>query len=562
MEHDGPSTSSRQWKGILEVRLGQQGALERRVIADTPALIGRHPSAQVFLDHDTVSRRHAELRLDPFGRWWIRDLGSTNGTLVNGERVTDRVLKPGDRLRVGDFHMNLAMPGDGGRVRDDSSDVSRPPFAAERDNHTAIRRLREFDQPTIAASQLFALMRFSRSLLTVEDPLERLVATTELLVSPEFCATSATALRVRPGGEYALLTETKRAGPNAADRSAPYVSRRVLRQIFDSAEPAMASNLVGGPIDLELTMSAQVMPVCVAATPLTRVEDEMDVLYAVLPPTCASVEWLALISLAGEAYLQAETAWAARRHAQANAAIERELEMARQIQHRLVPRHVAVPGLELEIGFEPCKWVGGDYVDVVPMPDGRTLLAVADVCGKGLQSALVTSSLHTLVRATVDAGRPPVAVMDRLNEYFGQYLPDHSFVTMVVAAIDPRTGALEMVNAGHPPAIVVGPDGSLRYLQVATNPALGVAPLPMEGQLDRLGRGEVLLMFTDGLTELLNPAGEMLGLGALASAFCRTVLGAQASVAVMGQGLHGILDTFREDRLPEDDRAFVIARRR
>src|SRR5690349_7895403 len=92
------STSTRiVWRAFVEIE-NEDGSTSRQGIVSQHTLIGRAPNLPIILDHDTVSRRHAELFCDPFGRWWIRDLESTNGTTVNGERVTERVLSPGDRL--------------------------------------------------------------------------------------------------------------------------------------------------------------------------------------------------------------------------------------------------------------------------------------------------------------------------------------------------------------------------------------------------------------------------------------------------------------------------------
>ena len=231
-------------------------------------------------------------------------------------------------------------------------------------------------------------------------------------------------------------------------------------------------------------------------------------------------------------------------------------------QRGLIPKKRDFSGLDVAISFEPCKWVGGDYVDAVPMADGRILFAVADVCGKGPQAALISSSLHTMVRATVDSGRSLPELMERLNRHLCDWLPAHSFVTMVAVAINPKTGQTECVNAGHPPAMIGSPNGELRLLQSAVNPALGVAIAKMESQLGSLRPGEVLALYTDGLTELRNTLKEMLGQDRLGDGFarlCRTA--APEGVSEIAAGLHQILESFRGDRLPEDDRAFLLARR-
>jgi phosphoserine phosphatase RsbU/P len=553
-----PSPQSSPWKGYLEIRLNG-GSFSRRVLSESHVVIGRVPGVQLLLDHHTVSRRHAEMFCDPFGRWWIRDLGSTNGTLVNDEPVTEKVLQPADKISIGDFLLTFFL---------EPKIENRPPrgaVALDDDKPTAIRTLMDFDPPRIAAEHLRNLMEFSRRLINVEDPQERLAQLCHLMIGKEFHASLAVALRIRKGTPT-MLSRPFRPSSHQTDGN-PYISRRVISKLQETREPVLAGNLTsplpGGPPSVELTMSRDVMALWVVACPLAIQDEEMDVLYVTLPPDLGSVEWLSLIALAAEVFQQSESAWTARRHAQAHAAIERELDTARQIQRGLVPKKHDFPGFDVAIAFEPCKWVGGDYVDVVPMPDGRMLFAVADVCGKGLQAALVTSSVHTMVRATTDGGRSLPELMERVNKHLCEWLPAHSFVTMVAIAVDPVTGETECVNAGHPPPIAVSAAGSLRFLQSAINPALGVAITTMESQRGTLAPGDVLLLYTDGLTELRNMSKEMLGQERLGDGFLRICMTEGArGVSAISSGLRQLLESFRGDQLPEDDRAFLLVRRR
>jgi pSer/pThr/pTyr-binding forkhead associated (FHA) protein len=546
-------------KGYLEIRLGN-GPVARRLLTESSLVIGRIPNVQLLLDHHTVSRRHAEMFCDPFGRWWIRDLNSTNGTLVNDEPIAERVLQPGDQVHIGDFQLSFHL--DPRPTTASRPSVLRRSVTVEEDKPTAIRTLCDFEPPRIAAEHLFTLMELSRRLIAIEDPSERLSALCQLMVREDFHGSMALALRMRDG-EPTMLSGPHRPASRPSN-DPPYISRRVLTMLQDTREPVLAGNLLssGGPAAMELTISRDVMALWVVACPLHRGDDELELLYVTLPPECGSVEWLGLIALASEVYLQGESAWTARKHAQAHAAIERELDMARQIQRGLVPKKLDATGLDIMIGFEPCKWVGGDYADVVRLPDGRILLAVADVCGKGLQAALITSSVYTMVRACADSPIPVTELMDRVNKHLCDWLPEHSFVTAVVVAIDPVTGEAECVNCGHPPAIIVAKDGASRHLQSAVNPALGVAPTRMESQRTRLEPGDVLAMYTDGLTELRNAAREMLGTQQLTSGFARICLAnADKKVAELGDQLNLMLEEFRGDHLPEDDRAFILARR-
>lgn len=547
-------------KAFLEIRMGNGPAI-RHQLDETHVVLGRSPDLKLTLDHHTVSRRHAEVFCDPFGRWWIRDLGSTNGTLLNGEDVTERVLQPGDYISIGDFTILFTIEATTTR----RGSVSTRELIVREDSPTALRTLWDFEPPRIAANHLFTVMDFGRRLLHLEDAGERLNALCELAIKPEFRATMAMVIRLKGANGITVLAGPQR--PKKDDRDEPYISRRVLTTLRDTGEPVLAGNLAlgdpGQKSSVDLTISRDIRALWVVACPLRREDDAIDALYVTLPPECGSVEWLSLFALVAEAFQHSESAWEARRHAQAHAAIERELDTARQIQRALVPKQLDYPGLNVAIGFEPCKWVGGDYVDIVPMPDGRILMSVADVCGKGLQAALIASSLQTMVRATVDNGRPLVDLAMRLNKHLCSYLPMDSFVTMICVALDLTTGALECVNAGHPPGVIGTADGKIRYLQTAVNPALGMLEVPLMSETTVLRPGEVVVLYTDGLSELKNSSKELLGVDEFAAGFGRIcAMSSGAHMSEVADRLNVMLDTFRGDQLPEDDRAFLLARRR
>jgi serine phosphatase RsbU (regulator of sigma subunit) len=154
-------------------------------------------------------------------------------------------------------------------------------------------------------------------------------------------------------------------------------------------------------------------------------------------------------------------------------------------------------------------------------------------------------------------------LVERVNRHLCEWLPSHSFVTLVAAAIDPRTGELECVNAGHPPVMIVDRDGDLRWLQAAENPALGMDEATWEPQRALLEFGDVLVMYTDGLTELRNPDKEMLGQDRLGEGFARICAANPGErSADMADALRRMLAKWSADQLPEDDRAFLLAQRR
>jgi serine phosphatase RsbU (regulator of sigma subunit) len=268
------------------------------------------------------------------------------------------------------------------------------------------------------------------------------------------------------------------------------------------------------------------------------------------------------MTLVAEAYQQAEMVWDMRHQVRQNAFVERELEMAHEIQSGLVPRQFAAPGLELAFGFEPCRWVGGDYVDALVLPDGRVLLAIADVCGKGMQAALVASSVHTLVRASRDLCGDLPQLMKRLNEYLLGHLPEHSFVTMLCILLNCQTGEIELVSAGHPPAIIVRSGICAEALSQTDNVGLGIVPEEFVVLSSQLDEGDVLLMYTDGMTEMVNDKGEMFGTERLATEFQRIIdVNPYASVDSMKERLMGLCNAYRGSGMANDDRTFLVAMR-
>lgn len=557
------------------------GAPSRVVVHGSRAIIGRAADAQVRLDRPTVSRQHAELLCDPFGRWWIRDLGSRNGVLFGGRRVTERPLRSGDVVQVGEFSLGFDLASS---LRDSVSLAPRPQEAATLYGGGAnsatdiivgdtgpspINTARELPAPKISASHLSALMETGRLLMQADDPQERAELLCKLMVRDDFKGSCAMALRMQ-GEKHEIPHPLCPPQMSAGTREAPHVSRNLLRFVRQQCSPAMASNSVGGPNMLELSISMAIDPVCAVAVPLTgqagvavAPDASFDLLYVTFPPMYGTGEWLAIAALAAEHYRLAELAWAARQDALAHAAVERELEQARDIQFRLVPRDLVVPGLQTSIGFHPCRWVGGDYVDIAYGPDGRVLLAVADVCGKGLAAALVASSIHTLVHAALRRKTGSLCeIMSGLNDYLCEHLPAGNFATMSAILLDPNTGELELANSGHPPPLIVSPGGEVTPIQGEPNYPLGVEPGDVVCRTAKLEPGQMLAMFTDGLTETRVNENDLLGIERLGEEIGRLVKAKPAApVSDVAERLKGVLDRYLGNRLPDDDRTYLLARR-
>ena len=535
-----------------------KGQSRRVPFAAERLIVGRTADAAIRIEDASVSRQHAELWRDASGRFHVRDLKSRNGTIVNGRPITEHPLHGGDVIGIGTFALSIEEPS--------RPQATRPStrFFLAADNPGHLTRLEDHESPRIDVSHLMTLNAFSQKLLDTPDPADRAVALCRLMVGPEFRAQWAAIVRLdvdNPDAPPELLNDAQAAMSSRE----PYLSRSVLRRVRETNEAVLASNMglpVSQDMNVELSISPTVLAMAAVACPVAKKARSLDVLYVLLPPMLGSAEWLALVNLAVKQYQQAEGAWAARRQGEEIAGMERELERARQIQFRLVPRHLKFEGLELAIGFTPCRWVGGDYVDAVKMADGRLMLTVADVCGKGLAAALISSSLHTMVHAGVLGGLGLGEMMRNLNLYLCNTLPDDSFVTMIAVALDPSTGELELVNAGHPAPICIGPTGEPRHLEVEPNLPLGVEVDSITPSRLALGADELLALYSDGLSELQIGDVDQLGIDGLVTELKNAYSSQQNHPQSVADQLNERLNQLQGHRPSSDDRTFLLARRR
>jgi serine phosphatase RsbU (regulator of sigma subunit) len=179
-------------------------------------------------------------------------------------------------------------------------------------------------------------------------------------------------------------------------------------------------------------------------------------------------------------------------------------DVSRELQAGLAPGDLpSVHGLEVaaayRAGGEEVESIGGDWFDLVPLPDGGAVVVVGDVMGRGVRAATTMTRMRASVRAYVSEDPDPLAVLARLDRLvLGEGLQD--FVTLLICRLDPATGVLEVANAGHLRPLVVH-EGTARTLPVPAGPPLGLSPEPRTASAAVLPPGATLLLFTDGLVE-------------------------------------------------------------
>jgi sigma-B regulation protein RsbU (phosphoserine phosphatase) len=221
-----------------------------------------------------------------------------------------------------------------------------------------------------------------------------------------------------------------------------------------------------------------------------------------------------------------------------NQNLRREMDVARNIQRDFLPESLpTAPGVQLAAVLDAARQVSGDFYDAFQLPSGKLVLVVGDVCDKGVGAALFMALFRSLIRASADpvgggaiqmiGGRhtlvmqaveraTPGELLTRVAGFTNNYIAHlhgrtNMFATVFMAVLDPLHGALDYLNAGHEPALIIAPDGSIQELR-PTGPALGMIPdadfMAAEANLEP---GQTFLAFTDGLVEALSPTGEVFG---------------------------------------------------
>jgi hypothetical protein len=527
---------------------GKRRALEAAVV------IGRSTSAQLVIDHPSVSRKHAEVTRDEEGHWIVRDLESRNGTTVNGTGIKQRVLRNGDQIGIGEVALRFISEASAIMPAGDVEDA--PGFT--------ISSFDSSQRPRISSDHVAAILAFGRSLQDVANPSDRLRALLELAVKREVGGWWSYALRVADvDGEIEITPLSPPANSAYGASKDPHISKSVLRAVLEAGEPVVANKLAKMQrFQAEMTVSPDSAKFSAVACPMGREGALADILYVILPPDMGSVEWLMLISLAVEQYRHADAAWAARSAAEMRAALDREMSLARDVQARTLPQRHEVGELDWAVRFDPCLSVAGDYVDVVTRDDGRVLLLVADAAGKGIQAALITAGLHAIFHTRGRTSSLLPEVVAAADLYLKTFLPDTSFVTFSAILLDPRTGEGCCVNCGHPPMIAIDTKGEARLIEGGDNLPLGLCEGIIESCDVQMGRGDWLFGYTDGLSEMRNHAGDMVGLNQLHAQF-KVLCGVHdaCSAEDLAQMIGAWLDEYRGPAAIEDDRTLLVARR-
>jgi sigma-B regulation protein RsbU (phosphoserine phosphatase) len=241
--------------------------------------------------------------------------------------------------------------------------------------------------------------------------------------------------------------------------------------------------------------------------------------------------------------------------------LEREMQVAHEVQASLLPRQTPeIDGWEFAARWRPAREVAGDYYDFFLCPNGHQGLVMADVSGKGMPAALFMALTRSTVRASLGQTPMPVDGVRHANRLLSEDSTDAMFVTLFYGRLDPETGEIVYVNAGHNPPLLYRPGADSPPDQLwPTGMALGILPdAPLEQRTVRLQPGGFVVLYTDGVTEAIDTQEQQFGMARLAR-----VLEGQSghTAAEILAAIENALDTFTGTADQSDDIAILIARR-
>ena len=236
---------------------------------------------------------------------------------------------------------------------------------------------------------------------------------------------------------------------------------------------------------------------------------------------------------------------------------EQELEVARLIQQNFLPKELPdLPGWQVAAYYRPAREVGGDFYDVIPLPDGRVGFVVGDVTDKGVPAALVMSATRSVLRASAQRLIEPGVVLERVNEHLCPDMPEKMFVTCLYGVLDPATGLLRFANAGHDLPYVKTADGVVELR--ARGMPLGLMPgMDYEEKEAVLQPGESVLLHSDGVVEAHDPDRDMFGFPRLKE----TVAGAPGGQELIDRVISELEAFTGPDSEQEDDITMVTLER-
>lgn len=535
---------------VLSILMPDGRTLTHELTGESVGLGRATTNVLCFPEDSGLSRQHLVFEKDGDG-WKLNDCGSKNGTMLNGDRVSaPKRLRTGDRIGAG--HLTIVFGAPSRRFNETVVFIDSP---SERS--TTSRRLMDIVpaagvlvKPNVSADRVGALIKVGQQLVghMSLDELFPLI----LNLAIETVQAERGVVLVLEGEELFV-----KASSGGNFRISSGVRDRVLR---DKAS-ILVNDVMSDESFRGMQSLVQQQVRMLMAVPLQTNGDVIGLIYVDSPTLTRDFtpEDLNLLTvMANVAAIRIEHARLAEVE-QAEKILAKDLEQAEIIQRGLLPAEPPiVPGLQLAGYNAACRTVGGDYFDYLPYPDGRVGIALGDVSGKAMPAALLMTSLQARVRVIAESPDDVGSIVTRLNRHTAANCPSNRFVTFFFGIIDPVTGSIEYSNAGHNPPLLVRSDGNAEDLN-GGGLVMGLfGSASYETYTARLNEGDVLVLFSDGVTEATNAGGEEFGDDRLRQT---VTLNRDKDAAGLVRAVTSALTTFVAGAATADDVTLLVVRK-
>ena len=514
-----------QSEAVLEV-ISPDGARKYVRVSQTPFLIGRGAETgnHLQLTDRRISRNCAAIVTEA-NRYHLEDRGQRRGIFVNGDKIESRPLNDGDVITFGleDSYQVIFRSATG------TSDESIPQLLTRIDHMTSS------ESSTGGGLRKLNLLLEATSLLHSQLPLDSVLAKMidhaiavtdadrgllEEAVETQGSERISDRLRVR----LARRSGGQRLPPESMTPSQTAIQLAMTKQlpvITEDIEQAEMNLQAAASIVAQGLRAVVVIPLYAtsraaseSATNVSRGEF-LGVLYldSKRPTAFSKLDRQILDALAADAASILDNARLVERERERQR-LEQEIGIARDIQQALLPKnfrkfaHLAVSGVNL-----PCLSVGGDYFDVFPLDDHRTAFLIADVSGKGLGAALVTTMLQGALSG-MTLGTDPARVLNHVNRFLCDHVEVGRYATMFFGILE-DSGKLEYINAGHPSPILLRGSTAEEAFTEGSFPVGLVPEAEFSTTTLRLEPNDTLLLFSDGVTEAMDPEEQLYGVARL-----------------------------------------------
>jgi len=466
--------------------------------------VGRSSAAELCFPEDAgLSRQH--FAFESQGEdWTVQDLGSKNGTFVNNIPLKARlILKPGDRITAG--HLVIVFSPDSedpeaGVVVFEGGDSSSPTTS------TVVTSLEG-----ALSSQTMAIERAGgkttgpmQSLIRAGQELAENRPLSELF--PVILDLAIQAVNAQRG--VLLILDGDHLLPKAHKGDGFRISTAVRDRVLNEKNSILVRDAqLDDAFKGRMSIVEQKVHTMMAV-PLQTKDRIIGLIYVDSPFILREFtkDDLSLLTvIANVCGIKIEHARLAEVE-EGERIMKRDLSQAAEIQRRMLPEGAPeVPHADLAGFNAPCRTVGGDYYDFFPYPDGRVAMTLGDVSGKGMPASLMMAELHARVQVLAEDPGNLAAFMTRLNKATCVKCPINRFITFFFCVLDMVSGEIKFANAGHNPPILVRASGEAQMLE-GGGPVLGILPTAIyTEECERLNRGDMLVLYSDGVTEANNP---------------------------------------------------------